>query len=76
MRFLFYIDNVISHIKPFESHEVKATVSILVVLLTLMTLFAIFGWGFCLVQWRIMKRQQSIRLSELSDSGRTHNDKG
>ena len=61
-------------ILPFESHQVKATVYTLVVLLTVMILFAIIGWGFCFLQWRIKKRHQSNDMNGVSDSGRTSTD--
>ena len=70
--FLLYIDNVIS--SPFESLQVKVTVFTLVVLLTVMILFAIIGWGFCCLQWHIKKHHQSSDLDGVSDSSRTSTD--
>ena len=61
-------------IQPFESPQVKVTVSILVVLLTVMTLFAVFGWGFCFLQWRIKKHNQCNDSDAVSHSSRTSMD--
>ena len=80
--FLLYTDNVMSTILPMpsitvgESHQVMGTFYILVVLLILMTLFAIIGWGFCFLQWRIKKCHKSNNLDELSHFDRTYDDKG